>query len=189
MARYRNLAIVLLTLIINTLACGLGGGSSQAIQPPGGEIPVSQEASDRLEQNFYQALEEASPDHEAQLRLTNEEITSLVAQELSATGQIPMRDPQIWFTAGRIYITGKVQPAGPTSFDSVIIATAVVDEGRLVVKVQEAQMGALGFPESMLESMTQTVNETLAGILIDIEITRLEILEGEMFVLGKQRGP
>ena len=114
----------------------------------------------------------------------NEEITSLIAKKLTETGQIPLSDPQIWFTGGRIYMTGGIKPFGPFQFHSIIVATAVVDQGQLVFKVQEAQMGAFDFPDAILESITQTVNEALVSILIDLDITRLEILEGEMFVLG-----
>ncbi len=173
-------------LVLAGLACG-SGSAVEEISPPGGTIPVSQEAADRLKQNFYQSLQEASGNRESQLRTTNEEMTSLVARELAETGQIPMQNPQVWFTSGRIYITGKVKPVGPVNFDSIIVATAVVDNGQLVVKVQEAQMGPFDFPDSLLESITQTVNETLAGILLDLEIKRLEILEGEMFVVGTRR--
>jgi hypothetical protein len=187
---FRNYSfyIIVILLVLTGLACGIGGDGEQ-IGPPGGPIPVSQEATDRLKQNFHQALQEASSTHESQLRVTNEEITSLVAIELTQTGQIPLSDPQIWFTAGRIYITGKVKGFGFFTFNSLIVATAVVDDGGLVVKVQEAQMGPFDFPDNLLVSITDTVNETLAGILIDLEITRLEILEGEMFVVGKRRAP
>lgn len=183
---FKNLVIAV--LILTGLACGLDGDGEQ-IGPPGGSIPISQEATDRLKQNFNQALQEASSTHESQLRVTSEEITSLVAIELTQTGQIPLNDPQIWFTAGRIYITGKVKGFGFFTFNSLIVATAVVDDGGLVVEVQEAQMGPFDFPDNLLASITDTVNETLAGILIDLEITRLEILEGEMFVIGKRRAP
>jgi hypothetical protein len=168
------------------LACGSGGRFDE-INPPGDSIPISQEASDRLKQNFYQALQEASINNESQLRITNEEITSLFAKELTETGRIPLSNPQVWFTSGRIFITGGVQPVGPLQFDSLIVATAVVNNGQLVVEVQEAQMGAFGFPDTILASMTQTVNEALTATLIDLTITRLEILEGEMFVLGVRR--
>ncbi|MBN1991148.1 MAG: hypothetical protein JW953_00480 [Anaerolineae bacterium] len=180
--------VVMMVLILSGLACGLSRESEQ-IGPPGGPIPISQEATDRLKQNFNQALQEASGNHESQLRVTNEEVTSLVAIELTRTGQIPLTEPQIWFTAGRIYITGKVKAFGFFNFNSLIVATAVVDNGGLVVKVQEAQMGPFDFPDELLQSITETINETLAGILIDLEITRLEILEGEMFVMGTRRTP
>ena len=110
--------------------------------PPGGPIPVSQEAADRLEENFYQSLQETTVTHESQLRVTNEEITSLFAKELTETGRIPLSNPQIWFTSGRIYITGGVKPFGPVEFDSLIVATAVVKDGQIAVEVQEARRHA-----------------------------------------------
>lgn len=174
--------MALLLLILAGLACR--SSNIDEIAPPGGPIPVSQAAAERLKQNFYQSLQEAGSNHESQLRVTNEEITSLIAIELAQTGRIPLSEPQIWFTSGRIYMTGGVKPFGPIEFDSLIVATAVVDQGQLVVEVQEAQMGVFDFPDAILESITQTINEALASILIDLDITRLEILEGEMFVLG-----
>jgi hypothetical protein len=184
----KKLVFVLSLLVLTGLACNLGG-QDQTPSPPGGSITVNQEAADRLKQNFNQALQEATGTHEASLRITNEEITSLVAQELSETGRIPMNNPQVWFTSGRIYISGQVDAAGPVSLDSLIVATAVVEEGRMVVKVEEAKMGSFAFPDTLIESITQTVNETLAGLQVDadLEITRIEILEGEMFVIGHRR--
>lgn len=186
----KSLVLVFSLLALTSLACGLGRQQQDEVTaPPGGPIPVSQEAADRLKQNFYQSLQEATSTHEASLRITNEEITSLVANELSSTGQIPLSNPQVWFTAGRIYITGEVDAVGPVNFNSLIVATAVVDEGRMVVRVEEAQMGPFDFPASLVESMTQTVNEVLAGVIVDadLDISRLEILEGEMFVVGARR--
>lgn len=181
--------IIILGLLASLgLACNLGGQAETA-SPPGGAIPVGEEAADRLKQNFYQALQEATGTREASLRVTNEEITSLVAQELTQTGQMPLTNPQVWFTSGRIYISGEVNSFGPVSLNSLIVATAVVEQGRMVVKVQEAQMGPFNFPNSLIESITQTVNETLAGLLVDadLDITRLEILEGEMYVVGTRK--
>lgn len=185
---YQSFIVVVSLLVLTSLACRLGG-QDETVGPPGGPIPVSQEAADRLKQNFYQSLQEATSTHEARLRITNEEITSLVANELTSTGQIPLSNPQVWFTSGRIYITGEVDTVGPVDFNSLIVATAVVDEGRMVVRVEEAQMGPFDFPASLVESMTQTVNEVLTGVIVDadLDISRLEILEGEMFVVGTRR--
>lgn len=182
----KKLITILALVLLTSIACGLG--SREQIGPPEGTITVSKEAADRFKQNFNQALQETTINNESQLRITNEEITSLVAMELAQTGQIPISNPQVWFTAGRIYMTGRVTAFG-VSNASIIVATAVVDDGRLVVEVQEAKMGPFDFPDSMLESITQTINESLAGILLDLEITRLEILEGEMFVMGTRRIP
>ena len=185
----KQILFLMIFLSLTSLACSLGRSSSPQLTPPGGAISLNGEAADRLKQNFHQALQEAGTSQESQLRITNEEISSLVALELAQTGQIPVSDPQIWFTSGRIYMTSKVEVGGPVKLDSIIVATLVVDNGKMVMKVQEAKMGPFDFPDGLLETTTQTVNETLAGILIgaDLEITRLEILEGEMFVLGTRK--
>jgi hypothetical protein len=184
----KRIFFVLLILTISSLACSLSGNTDDGTQfgPPGGAITVNQEAAERLKQNFNQAMQEAGSNHESQLRITNEEITSLVGLELAQTGQIPVTEPQIWFTSGRIYMTSKVQLTGPVKLDSIIVGTAVVDNGQMALAVEEAQMGPFDFPDQLLETTTQTVNETVAGIMVgaNLTITRLEILEGEMFVIG-----
>lgn len=182
----KKIMAVLSLLLLVGLACG-SSSSLDEIKPPG-EIPVTQESADRLEDNFYQALQEATTNNESQLRITNEEITSLFAKELVETGRVPLSNPQIWFTSGRIFITGGVKPFGPVEFNSLIVATAVVENGQLVVEVQEARMGSFDFPDAILDSITQTVNEALASALTELNITRLEILEGEMFVVGTRSG-
>lgn len=183
-SRLKPIFLIALLLMMSSLACSLTAGAP--IGPPSGTITVNQTAADRLKQNFNQALQEAGGNRESQLRITNEEITSLVGLELAATGQIPVTEPQIWFTAGRIYMTSKVQLTGPVKLDSIIVGTAIVDNGQIRLAVEEAQMGPFDFPDQLLETTTQTINETLTGIMVgaDLTITRLEILEGEMFVVG-----
>lgn len=143
-----RLVFLLGLLVLVGLACRLGR-QDETVSPPGDYIPVNLKAADILKQNFSQALQETTSTGEASLRITNEEITSLVAQELIETGRIPMSDPQVWFTSGRIYITGKVKPGGSIDFNSLIVATLIVEQGRMVVKVEEAKMGPFAFPDPL----------------------------------------
>lgn len=172
-----------LVLLLVILAC------SSAATPPAGNIEVSQAAADRLKDNFYQSIQEATLTRESQLRVTNEEITSLVVTELTETGQLPVSNPQIWFTAGQMYLSGQVRAFGVLNLDSFIVATVFVENGQMRMEVTEAQMGPFDFPATLLESITDTMNETLADITTasNIELTRVEILEGEMFVVGRRR--
>ncbi len=176
---------VLLLLAFIGLACG--SSKNMKVIAPGGPISVNQESAERLKENFYQTIQEASFTHEAELRITNEEITSFLAIELTKTGQIPLSNPQVWFIAGKIYLTGQVNVLGSLNLNSMIIAMPVLSEGRVTIQVQEAQMGALDFPENILLSMTQTVNEALSKITQRVEVTHIEILNGEMLINGKLR--
>jgi hypothetical protein len=93
----------------------------------------------------------------------------------------------VWFTAGRVYITGAFSPTWPFTFNSLIVATAVVHDGRIEVAVEQAQMGPFPFPQRALDSASQSINETLAEMQVDLHVTTLQILEGELQVAGTRR--
>ena len=186
--RYTALTLVGLLLLVASLAC-TPGDSSELPSPPGGHVPVSQEAADRLKENFNREMQEASTGEEFRLFVTNEEITGLVATTLQNTGSVPLSDPQVWFTSGRVYMTGTFSPFWPFTFQSLIAATAVVHDGQIEVEVEEAQMGPFPFPSRALESASVSINETLAEMQLDLEISTLEILEGELQVAGTRRDP
>jgi len=179
---------VSLLIIVASLACA-PGNPGDIPSPPGGQIPVSQEAADQLKENFNREMQEASTGEEFRLFVTNEEITALVALTLQDTGSVPLSDPQVWFTAGRVYMTGTFSPFWPFKFQSLIVTTAVVDDGQIEVEVERAQMGPFPFPRRALESASESINETLAEMQLDLEITALEILEGELQLAGTRREP
>lgn len=180
------LSISCLLLVVAALACA-PGSPSDIPTPPGGHVPVSQESADRLRENFNREMQEASTGEEFRLFITNEEITALVATTVQENGSIPLSNPQVWFTAGRIYITGTFSPFWPFKFRSLIVATAVVRDGQVEVEVEQAQMGPLPFPRRVLESASESINETVAEMQLDLDITTLEILEGELQVAGTRR--
>jgi hypothetical protein len=76
---YKRKFVIFSLLVLTGLACGLGGQQNEVSGPPGGPIPVSQEASDRLKQNFFQALQEATSTHEASWIKKTEPFTSSVS--------------------------------------------------------------------------------------------------------------
>ena len=72
----KHIFFVIILFLLTTLACGFGSNGDEQFGPPGGTIPVSQEATDRLKQNFNQALQEASGN-----RLTHAEFLELILQD------------------------------------------------------------------------------------------------------------
>jgi hypothetical protein len=143
--RQTALSVVGLLIVLASLACA-PGNPANIPSPPGGQIPVSHEAADRLRENFNREMQEASTGEEFRLFVTNEEITALVALTLQDTSSVPLSEPQVWFTAGRVYVTGTFSPFWPFRFRSLIVATAVVHDGQVEVEFEEAQMGPLPFP-------------------------------------------
>jgi hypothetical protein len=182
--RHRLLLVITLLLFAVSLACGPVGRSSAMPTPPGGSVKVSPEAADQLKARLTNSLQQ-NTSGEVILRFSNEEITSYVALELQQQGgQAPFSDPQIWFTCGKIFITGIVKGVMPVDVPASIITTAVAKNQRIEFEIEKATMGPLPFPQDLLDSISQSVNETLyESIDPNVGVSRLEILEGEMVIV------
>jgi hypothetical protein len=50
-------------------------------------------------------------------------------------------------------------------------------------------MGPLPFPNRVLESASESINQTLVEMQLDLDVTTLEILEGELQLAGTRRNP
>lgn len=181
--------IFVLLFALPVLACSLPSfkPKTESIpQPPEGYIEPNEESATRAKENFNQAVQEAGNNQEIRYRITSEEITSLVADFLAERGDVPFTDPQIWFTAGKVYISGSFESIVPTKVTGLIVATPMVTEnGALQLELNEVKMGQFDVPDSMIENLSTTINETLVNLQLDVTITAIDVVEGEMWIAGK----
>jgi len=175
--------LVLPLVLLVGLACGpcnlLAGDQPTPPRP----IAVSTESAGQLESRIQQNLT-GEPGQQFILQMTDAEVTSLVATKLARYDESPVSEPQIWFTKGKIYGKGKLVNVLPVATDFTIVATAHVEDGKVVVVMEETSAGAVPIPNSLLSTISQSINETVEELQLDVEITALEILEGEMIVKG-----
>lgn len=187
--RYPQLWILMLLFALPFLACGLPSlkpKTESLPQPPSGYIEPNEESATRAKENFNQAVQESGGTQEIRYRITSEEITSLVANFLQERGDIPFTEPQIWFTAGKIYISGTFESIVPTKVTGLIVATpTVTEQGQLQLDLNEVKMGQFDVPDSMIENLSTTINETLINLQLDVTITAIDVLEGEMWIAGR----
>ncbi len=175
--------LVLPLLLLLGLACGpcnlLAGDRPTPPRP----IAVSTESAGQLESRIQQNLT-GEPGQQFILQMSDAEVTSLVAAKLAESGDAPVTEPQIWFTKGKIYGTGKLVNVLPVATDFTLVATPRVEDGKVVIEMEETSAGAVPIPDSLLSTVSQSINETVEELQLDVEITALEILEGEMIVKG-----
>jgi hypothetical protein len=165
------------------LACGPCSILSNERPTPRRAIPVSTEAAGQLESRIRQSLR-GEPGSQFILRSTDTEVTSLAATELSKYDEAPVVDPQIWFTRGNVYATGTLVNVVPVETDFLVIASARVANGQVVVEVKESSAGAIPVPAPVLELISESINATLDELQLDVDVTALEILEGEVVIKG-----
>lgn len=184
--QHRLMLIITLFLFSISLACVClpGSGGATAPTPPGGAVKISSEAAERLKTRLNDSVQQ-NTNGEIILRFDNEEISSYLALELQKQGgQAILQDPQIWFTSGKIFITGTLKGVMPIDVPARITATALAKNKKVEFSIENATMGPLPFPQNLLDTFSQSVNETLyESIDPRAEVSRLEILEGEMVIV------
>ncbi len=179
-----RLGIPLLLLVV--LACGPCSFLSAELPTPPHPIAVSTEAAGQLESRIRQNLG-GEPGKQFILRTTDAEVTSLLATKLERYDESPVAEPQIWFTKGKIYGTGRLVNIVPISADFYVIASAQIHDGKVMVAVDEISAGALPIPDRAVELISQSISETLDELQLGVEVTALEILEGELLIKGTRR--
>jgi hypothetical protein len=93
----------------------------------------------------------------------------------------------VWFTGGKIYGTGRLVNVVPVETSFYLVANARISDGRVLVEIEESSAGALRFPDSILDMLSQTLNETLDELQLDVQVTALEVLEGEAIIRGVRK--
>jgi hypothetical protein len=168
------------------LACGPCNLLSGEKPTPPHPIAVSTESAAQLEARIRQNLS-GEPGQQFILRMTDTEVTSLLASELAEHDESPVTDPQIWFTKGQIYGTGRLVNVLPIETDFYVVATARIQDGKVAIEIVEISAGALPIPDGVLDTISQSINETVDELQLDVEVTALEILEGEAIFKGVRK--
>lgn len=170
-------------LVVSTaLACRFGGqGRASPAATPTPTIvpvPVSQAAADRLESKIQDQVinsETAS----FSVTITDEEATSFLALEGAS---LPLTDPQIHFGQGKVFISGATGLGISARLE--LVASVTLDDGRVTVYVEEANMGRLAVPASLLDQISTTINESIAEAENAVRITYVEVSSGQITVQG-----
>lgn len=184
--RERWLRLLAPLALLLGLACGPCNLLSRNAPTPPHSIAVSTESAAQLESRIRQNLT-GEPGQQFILRMTDAEVTSLAATTLAQYDDSPLADPQIWFTRGKIYSTGRLVNVLPVQTDLYIVSVARITDGRVSLVIEEASAGAVPVPDGLLDTISQSVNETVEELQLDVQVTALEILEGEVIVQGVRK--
>jgi uncharacterized protein YpmS len=174
-----------LALMLLILACGPCGLLAKTPTPPI-PIAVSTESAAQLESRIRQNIS-GEPGEQFILRMTDSEVTSLLATKLAQYDDSPIADPKIWFTKGKIYGTGRLVNVLPVDTDLYLVASPRIEDGTVKVVIEEASAGTLPLPDRVLETLSRSINETVAEMQLDVDVNALEVLEGEAIVKGTRK--
>lgn len=148
-------------------------------------VPVSQDAAKRLQDKAADLA-----DQEFRVEFTEEEITSYLALNEANS---PLREslhltsPQVRFLPGKIVLEGDI--TSPVRGHLTVEGTVTVVSGRPEVQFQDARIGMLSAPRSLLASLSDGISERIAESDTTVEIHSIEVLAGRIIVTGRSLKP
>jgi hypothetical protein len=176
-------SFTLVLLGLAALACSLGSTPT----PPASPIPVSTEAAGEVEDLWQSAIENAQ-NGEVTVVMTEQQLTSYVAVRLAEQPDAPFEDVQVFLRDGKMTLFGNATLRGITAPAQVILSVSTTPEGRLQVSIDEADFGPVPVPQSMLETLSDGLNEMMSGELgpqaTGVRITSVAIADGQMSLTG-----
>jgi hypothetical protein len=180
----RSLAVFSLSLLLafTILACTTAGSATL----PGNPVDISPAAAQRVEAELVKALRE-NPNNQFILRFTDEEITSYITYSLEETAAPPITDPQIRFTKGKVYVAGKLTNVNPMQVEALIVAVPRVIDEQLVIEIESVYLGPLPVPDSLLDTLSETIDKALEEAQVELKITQVEVFEDEIVIAGEKR--
>jgi len=132
---------------------------------------------------------DASTDDTFTITVTEEEMTSLLANKLAEQKESPVSQPQVHFRNGRIEIYATVTVAESLALPGLAAFSATAAGGEISVTLEEIALGPLPVPEPVLEALTELLNESISrSIMAEIDenlVTDIQIEEGEMTISGQ----
>ncbi len=179
--------LVLISIVLMALIAYVPGAVWAAPELPGGPVPVSEEAANLLDEKITMAYQQAyaDPQREFTLRMTDEEVTSWFVYRVATVPENNIKDPQIRFTGGKIHSAMTMVNVLPFELRIKIMAAFQVVQGQVQFRIESSSAGFLPVPKEITDLLPQS--DTVNDILKDsgVELTAVEILEGEMVISGR----
>jgi uncharacterized protein YpmS len=149
-------------LVFVNLACRL---TSRKIETPLETIAVSTEAVATLEAKVDESFNQALQGQTIELTLSEEEITSLLAERLKDQSEIVLSDPQVYLRDGKITLTGNLQTGQLNVPVNVVFEPQVNSNGQAKLELISVSMGPFSAPDSMVSSVQDLADRFLMDYL------------------------
>jgi hypothetical protein len=178
--------VVLASLTLASLACNLG--ASQVENTPTA-LPVLPEGPGDASGTGEETLEGIQSGAQVELEISEQELTSLVAEGIEAQDEAPIEEPQVQLRDGRIRFLATVQRQGFNLPAEVVMTVQPDAQGKPDFDVVSATIGPLPVPGNVTSELESGLNETFAAEIDsrapNTRIESIVVSDGIMTITGR----
>jgi hypothetical protein len=178
---------IMAALAASTLSCRLNLGGPSLPTPPA----ISDTAATEASTSWSDALQNAARTGQVTVVLTEEELTSAVADSLAANPDAIFHSPAVTLRDGVITVSGVVQQ-GPLEATFRLVVTPTIDgDGRLGFELTSADFGPLPASGAIRETVSGMLSEALAGpmgsLATGFRVTSVAVADGALAIVAEMR--
>jgi uncharacterized protein YpmS len=183
-----SILLIIVVLTVTSLACNLTRRLFAAPEPT---IPVTTESAQSLESTLENAYEQAQQTGEINFTITEEQLTSMAALQLSQLGEQSIQNLQVYLRDGQIQVTGNVSTQGIQAPAKIIGTVTVDSSGIPSFNVSSATVGPFSIPSSTINNLETQFNQIFLNqinqIYPNLFIEQITIENGVMSIQGHTR--
>jgi len=189
----KRVPLFLFVLLLASLACTVFvGGPDYSDRPV--IYPTTEEA-ERLKEEIKRAFEDGASTGEVTIRITEPQITSLLALRLQSDQNLQedskpfITDPQVYLRDGQMQIFGKTQQGMFTANIGIIVSLGIDEDSKPKIEIVSADFGPLPAPDTLKEAISSMIQEAYTGsvgpVATGLRVHTIFIADGIMTIAGR----
>jgi len=182
-----NTLLPILVLMLASLACSIFiGGPDYPTQT----VPVSTGEVQTMQTQMAQAFLDGAQSGVVTLKITESQLTSLIAAKVEAQESPAFTDPQIFLRDNQLQLYGKIT-RGSFTANMLVTASVGIDPatGSPKVEIVTADFGPFAAPEGLNATVSAVVAEAFTGSLGPVatgfRLESISIADGVMTLVGR----
>ncbi|MDX9991743.1 MAG: hypothetical protein RBS68_06790 [Anaerolineales bacterium] len=178
--------LAMFILILSSLACNLAIGGPEY---PDSQIPISTEAVGSAQEQLKQAIDTAKATGVLAFSINESQVTSLVAQKISADPNSFITEPQVYLRDNEVQIFGKATQGYFTANVRIALSAGIDANGQPELILKSVDFGPLPAPEGLNNTISAAVNEAFTGAVgpaaTGFRLESITIADGLMTFTGR----
>ncbi len=186
--QYKNyIFTIFLVLVLAALACASGVPSALPTGLP--SIPtLDPDLSDNFEEQWQKSIVEAVTTGNFSVTITEGQFTDFLNRKTAENPESALSNIQVFLRDGQIQIYSVTDTNSGSTTLQIIGTLSVTAEGKLQISVISAQLGNFPVPDSILTSVSKSINDALSGQGTtgsdQIQFQSIVIAEGYLTISG-----